>query len=117
MKHGFPADSASCDECQAPATCVLAYFVDRAARSAPLCERCWLARRHVVGAEMLEGPISWGEDWPEVTTWLARTLALAPTRRLRHLTAVELARQVPHLPAPIPRVARELLDEFGLAAS
>ncbi|WKW13528.1 hypothetical protein Strain138_002858 [Pseudogemmatithrix spongiicola] len=74
-------------------------------------------QRQLVGAEIVEGPLAWGEDWREVLGWLDRMLAHAQTRRLRHLVAVELARQVPHLPSPPPRVARDLLDEFGLAAS
>lgn len=117
MTQGLPAHSISCERCNAAAICVLTHFVEQTPHAAPLCERCWLALRQVVGAELIEGPITWGTDWQEVVAWLDRTLAHARTRRMRQLTAVELARQVPHLPVPMPLGARELLDEFGLDTS
>jgi hypothetical protein len=65
---------------------------------------------------MLEGPLTWGEDWTEVLIWLERTLAHPASHRLRHLAAFEVSRQLPHLPETVPASARRLLDEFGLSA-
>ena len=117
MSESAPSQLTACERCRAPATCVINHFIGSVPHTSPFCETCWIAARHEVGVEMNEGPLVWGEDWAEVLIWLERTLAHAESRRLRHLTAFELSRQLPHLPAPIPPAARKVLDEFGLSAS
>jgi hypothetical protein len=117
MTQDLPGDSFTCDRCAASAMCALTYFVDSTPRAVLLCERCWQERRSLVGATRLEGAITWGEDWDEVSAWINRLLAQAGSRPMRHLIAFELARQLPHLPSPVPPAARSLLDEFGLNAS
>jgi hypothetical protein len=109
-------ESVVCERCEAPATISINHFRGAVPHSSPLCERCWLIRRQEMGPEMTEGALFWGEDWPDVLAWMERMLAASTSPRLRHLTAFELARQLPHLPSPPPPAVQRLLGEFGLGA-
>jgi hypothetical protein len=104
---------ASCHECAAVATCALTFFDRERATTMMLCDVCWRRRRPTVGVDMIEGPLAWGTDWPEVLEWLDRSCGEASTPRLRLLVAHELHRQLPHLPRPYPSRARALLAECG----
>ena len=61
----------------------------------------------------MEGPLAWGEDWPEVLAWLERSLGATSSRRSQVLVAHELHRQLTHLPRPYPARATGFLVEFG----
>jgi hypothetical protein len=84
------------------------------------CAACWRVARYEAGSIMSEGPVTWGQDWPEMEEWLARSLRDIDKRpesdAWRRILAHNLRRQLSHLPPEIPPYIATFLTEFGGAA-
>jgi hypothetical protein len=79
------------------------------------CEACWRVARYEAGPIMIEGPVVWGQDWPEMEEWLARNLRHVKDRPLpdlwHRLLAHVLREQLFHLPADVPSHVAAFLRE------
>lgn len=111
----------ACTRCGGTATVVISRIEQGEPVSDLYCDACWRVARQHAGPIMCEGPITWGNDWPEVEEWLSRKLAEA-NRRSDHeawhrLLAHEVRRQLSHLPATIPESIMRFLNEHHRDAS
>ena len=70
------------------------------------CDACFRVARYEAGPIMTEGPLVWGEGWPEMEEWLARNLRDLAERPHSHawrrLLAHGIRQQMFHLPADVP---------------
>ena len=109
-----------CTRCGAHAEVMISRMEGNEPVSLLYCDACWRLARHDAGPVMTEGPITWGQTWPEVEAWLARNLRTTDerpnSRDWRRLLAHNLRVQLPHLRGEIPAAVSTFLRQFGDSA-
>ena len=107
--------SNACAQCGAAGENVISRIEDGRPVSRLYCDSCWRVAREEAGPIMTEGPVTWGQDWPEMEEWLARNLRVADERpesaAWRRLLAHVLRQQLSHLPAEVPPFTATFLME------
>ena len=105
-----------CARCGVDGEVVISTIEDGRPVSRPYCDACWRVARYEAGPIMTEGPVTWGQDWPEMEEWLARNLRATDERpeagAWRRLLAHDLRQQLSHLPAEVPPSVALFLTEF-----
>ena len=108
--------SSVCARCGTDGEVVISRIQDGTPVSRLYCDPCWRVARYEAGPIMTEGPVTWGEDWPEVEEWLARNVRDTDARTESgawcRLLAHDLRRQLSHLPAEVPPRIATFLSEF-----